>query len=242
MKPTVTGSSAISTAATGRWRVHAGLGGFAALGLVLLLSETHFPLHSGAQGIAVGAAFLTLALESAPALLIAFAMAGLAQVFMPTATLAWMTTGRSASESVRGMVFGLPLPICSCGVIPLYQSLVQQQVPATAAIAFLVATPELGIHANNVAYFHNAAYQNITMPAEPITAADEHTLRALLHRDPVSGERAERIQWVIETFAKSLACVAAHEIGHSLGLEHTSPVVISPTKTPIKYKDVIVGK
>jgi uncharacterized membrane protein YraQ (UPF0718 family) len=45
------------------------------------------------------------------------------------------------------MAVGLPLPICSCGVVPLYQQLVQQGASTTAAVAFLVATPELGIDA-----------------------------------------------------------------------------------------------
>jgi hypothetical protein len=45
------------------------------------------------------------------------------------------------------VAFGLPLPICSCGVIPLYRTLVVQGAPATAAMAFLVATPELGLDA-----------------------------------------------------------------------------------------------
>jgi hypothetical protein len=45
------------------------------------------------------------------------------------------------------MAFGLPLPICSCGVVPVYQSLIHRGVPVSAGIAFLVATPELGMDA-----------------------------------------------------------------------------------------------
>jgi uncharacterized membrane protein YraQ (UPF0718 family) len=48
---------------------------------------------------------------------------------------------------MAGMAVGLPLPICSCGVVPLYQQLVQKGASTTAAVAFLVATPELGIDA-----------------------------------------------------------------------------------------------
>jgi uncharacterized membrane protein YraQ (UPF0718 family) len=48
-------------------------------------------------------------------------------------------------QAARGVAFGAPLPLCSCGVVPLYQALVRQGVPATAAMAFLVATPELGV-------------------------------------------------------------------------------------------------
>jgi hypothetical protein len=128
-----------------RERLTAGVG--ALLGLVAVASlgaEHHVPVH-GHEGMGFGDVFTGLALESAPALLIAFALAGLVQVVLPRAPIRWMKTGRPGSEAVRGVTFGLPLPICSCGVIPLYQTLVNQGVPATAAMAFLVATPELGI-------------------------------------------------------------------------------------------------
>ena len=45
------------------------------------------------------------------------------------------------------MAFGLPIPICSCGVVPIYRSLVGQGVPASAALSFMIATPELSIDA-----------------------------------------------------------------------------------------------
>jgi uncharacterized membrane protein YraQ (UPF0718 family) len=48
---------------------------------------------------------------------------------------------------LRGTAAGLPIPICSCGVIPLYRSLVVSGVPTPAAMSFLVATPELGFAA-----------------------------------------------------------------------------------------------
>jgi len=137
----------ISPLATGRGRFYAGAGAVIGLGMVIALSEIHLPLHSAPHGLDVADTFLVLALESAPALLLAFAMAGMVQVLLPRATMGWMRTGNSATESVRGMMFGLPLPICSCGVIPIYQSLIQQAVPASAAMAFLVATPELGLDA-----------------------------------------------------------------------------------------------
>ncbi len=79
--------------------------------------------------------------------MIAFILAGLVQVFLPKATVGWMKRGGATTRSWKGMLFGLPLPICSCGVIPVYRSLVTQGVPLSAALAFLVATPELGLDA-----------------------------------------------------------------------------------------------
>ena len=58
-----------------------------------------------------------------------------------------MERGGGASQAARGMAIGLPFPICSCGVVPLYRSLIQRGAPPAAAMAFLVATPELGLDA-----------------------------------------------------------------------------------------------
>jgi uncharacterized membrane protein YraQ (UPF0718 family) len=91
--------------------------------------------------------FQGLALESAPALLIAYAMAGLAHAFIAPGTLSWLNRGSVVRQGLSGMALGLPLPICSCGVVPLYESLVKQKVSTAAAVAFLIATPELGIDA-----------------------------------------------------------------------------------------------
>jgi uncharacterized protein len=99
---------------------------------------------SGADG-SYGAALLQLVLLSAPALLLGYLIAGALSVFVPKASLRWMGRGSSLSQSVRGVAFGLPLPICSCGVVPVYRGLVKERVPATAAMAFLIATPELGL-------------------------------------------------------------------------------------------------
>jgi len=92
-------------------------------------------------------AFETLALESAPALLIAFTFAGLLQVLIGAASTRWLSRGGPATQAAKGMAFGLPMPICSCGVLPVYRSLVVKGVPAAAAMSFLVATPELGLDA-----------------------------------------------------------------------------------------------
>ena len=89
----------------------------------------------------------SLALDSAPAVLLAYVAAGLVHAFVPVGSLSWMSRGSRLRQGVAGMAVGLPLPVCSCGVVPLYQQLVQQGASTTAAVAFLVATPELGIDA-----------------------------------------------------------------------------------------------
>lgn len=133
---------------SGKTRFYSGIGALVAIVTLFLFHDS--PSHGGVvshNAEKTGPIFLSLILEAAPALIIAYLCAGLIQVFLPKASVAWMKRGSALTQSSKGMIFGLPLPICSCGVLPLYRSLILQGVPATAAMAFLVATPELGIDA-----------------------------------------------------------------------------------------------
>jgi uncharacterized membrane protein YraQ (UPF0718 family) len=91
--------------------------------------------------------FVSLALAGAPALLLGYLAAGVAAALAPESSGAWLQGREPLGQSLRGVVFGLPLPVCSCGVLPLYESLVRRGIPATAALALLVATPGLGADA-----------------------------------------------------------------------------------------------
>ncbi len=124
-----------------RGRFASGVGGLAGLAVVAALLGHDPHGEMAAQG------FLHFLLESAPALLLAYLFAGVVQAMLPAASAAWMRRGGAFSQAVRGVLFGLPLPICSCGVVPVYRSLMMQGVPAAAGLAFLVATPELGLDA-----------------------------------------------------------------------------------------------
>lgn len=120
----------------------------AILALTLLLAVFVIGADDGAGGTAAFVSRLyVLTAESAPALLLAYVFAGLLSAFLPQRSVRWMEKGGGISQSVRGMAIGLPFPICSCGVVPLYRSLIQRGAPPAAAMAFLVATPELGLDA-----------------------------------------------------------------------------------------------
>ena len=96
--------------------------------------------------------FLRLALVSAPALVIGYFVAGLVGTALPPASIRWASRGGPWNQAVRGTALGLPIPICSCGVVPLYAGLHKAGLPASAGLAFLVATPELGIESFLLSY------------------------------------------------------------------------------------------
>jgi len=129
------------------WQWASGIGAVLGMGFIYFigLSDVERPLHT--HVIQPATVFLSLALESAPALVFAYIASGLIQGFFPEASVMWMRRGTSFTKAVKGMAFGLPLPICSCGVVPIYRTLMKQGVPLSAGLAFFVATPELGLDA-----------------------------------------------------------------------------------------------
>lgn len=123
-------------------RTPAAVGGLIGLGLFLMLPGGDNPVLRSAL-----ATTLTLLYESAPAILLGFLGAGLLSLVSTDWLLRRMSARNSLFGALKGIVLGLPLPICSCGVVPLYRGLARRGVPPAAAIAFLVATPELGMDA-----------------------------------------------------------------------------------------------
>ena len=128
------------------WEFIGALGGAALVaGLLMAHGDAHAELTAALRDYFVN--LWALFAKTSPALLAGYILAGVVVVGLPTASIQWLRRGSTSRQAMGGMVFGLPLPICSCGVVPLYKSLIQRGVPVPAAIAFLVATPELGIDA-----------------------------------------------------------------------------------------------
>lgn len=86
-----------------------------------------------------------LFVETAPAFLAGLIATGLLHAFLPRRLAGWLRGGGSVSQALRGVAFGLPLPICSCGVVPVARKLFVLGIPAAAVVAFAVATPALGV-------------------------------------------------------------------------------------------------
>jgi uncharacterized membrane protein YraQ (UPF0718 family) len=122
-------------------------GALVGLALLIVVTRTH-PIVSRETGeLAAGDTFRTLALEAAPALLLAIALSGLVHALMPHSFRAWLSRGGALSQAARGIVAAPFLPSCSCGAVPLYRSLVAKGTPVASAVALLVAAPDLGFSA-----------------------------------------------------------------------------------------------
>ena len=83
--------------------------------------------------------------EMSPYLLAGFIFAGILHVFISVQRIA-RHLGRSSFSSVfKATLFGIPLPLCSCGVIPAVASLRKSGASRGATLAFLISTPTSGV-------------------------------------------------------------------------------------------------
>lgn len=122
-----------------------GAGALMALALLAILPHSHVGEAEAFHDHGLGDRLLGLALKSAPPILLGLVAAGLIQSVVSLKSLAMFRGGNRLSSALRGIFLGIPLPICSCGVAPVYRTLVRRGVPAAAAIGFLIATPEIGV-------------------------------------------------------------------------------------------------
>jgi len=95
--------------------------------------------------------FLALSAEASPWLLLGLIIAGLMKSWVPTKILS-KHLGSGSSAIFKAAFIGAPLPLCSCGVIPVATELRRSGASAPATSSFLVATPETGVDSVSVSY------------------------------------------------------------------------------------------
>ncbi|MBX3728147.1 MAG: SO_0444 family Cu/Zn efflux transporter [Candidatus Sumerlaeia bacterium] len=83
--------------------------------------------------------------EAAPYILFGTAMAGVLRALLPADQVPGWLAGRGFGPAFRASLIGLPLPLCSCSVLPVAMELRQRGASRGATGAFLVSTPQTGV-------------------------------------------------------------------------------------------------
>ncbi len=97
-------------------------------------------------------ALLDVAAESAPYLFLGIAAAALLRAFVPEKRV-YELLGRDSFRSVfLASAIGVPLPLCSCSVIPAATALRQSGASRGATTSFLISTPETGVDSIGITY------------------------------------------------------------------------------------------
>lgn len=89
--------------------------------------------------------FVGILSEMSPYLLLGFFFAGLLYAFIPRQRIEKYFNGNSFRSSVLASVFGIPLPLCSCGVIPTGTAFYKNGASKGGTISFLISTPQTGV-------------------------------------------------------------------------------------------------
>jgi len=91
-------------------------------------------------------------LDTAFWLLVGLLAAGLIRAFISQATMKRWVGGRGLASIMRAALFGAPLPLCSCGVLPAAIGLRRSGASKEATVSFLISTPETSIDSVAVTY------------------------------------------------------------------------------------------
>lgn len=97
-------------------------------------------------------ASLDIWVESAPYILFGLAMAGLLKAFLPDDLVIRHLGKGNAASVIKAALLGVPLPLCSCGVIPAAAGLRKSGASRGATVSFLISTPETGVDSIAITY------------------------------------------------------------------------------------------
>jgi len=108
-----------------------------------------------------------LMLASAPFILFGLLIGGLLKTFLHPGFVARHLGKGKVGPVLKTALWGVPLPLCSCGVLPAAQSLKRQGANRGALTSFLIATPESGVDSIAASY---ALLDPLLTIARPVAA------------------------------------------------------------------------
>ena len=108
-----------------------------------------------------------LLLEASVYILFGLLVGGLLKVFLSPHAVARHLGQNRFSSVFKAALLGIPIPLCSCGVLPAALSLKKQGANNGATTAFLISTPESGVDSIAITY---ALLDPIMTVARPIVA------------------------------------------------------------------------
>ena len=90
--------------------------------------------------------------EMAPYLMLGFIFAGILHLLFPKKKVRRYLGKNNFSSILNAAILGIPLPLCSCGVIPTGISFYKHGASRSSTISFLISTPQTGVDSIFVTY------------------------------------------------------------------------------------------
>ncbi|MBT3802254.1 MAG: hypothetical protein HOG05_13975, partial [Bacteroidetes bacterium] len=93
-----------------------------------------------------------LSKDMAPYLLFGFLFAGALHIYFKPERVRKYLGAKNFKSVIYASLLGVPLPLCSCGVIPTGISFHKNGSSKGAAVSFLISTPQTGVDSILVTY------------------------------------------------------------------------------------------
>lgn len=93
-----------------------------------------------------------LGLDAAPLLALGLFLAAVMRAWLPTHFLEKQLGQAGPGAIIKAALFGAPMPLCSCGVLPVALGLRRAGASKGSTVSFLVATPETGVDSIALSY------------------------------------------------------------------------------------------
>ena len=155
-------------------------------------------------------------LDTAFWLLIGLLAAGVIKSFISEATMKRWVGGHGMASILRAALFGAPLPLCSCGVLPAAIGMRRAGASKEATVSFLISTPETSVDSVAVTYALMGPVMAIFRPVAALVNAIGTGLLTTL----VSDEK--NINSRSSTGAVESSCCASRQGEHQVKQETAS--------------------
>lgn len=90
-------------------------------------------------------AYVDMFVDMAMYIMIGLLVAGILNVYVKRARIYALLGKKSFGSVIKASVIGVPLPLCSCGVVPTAIELKKGGASNGAVVSFLISTPQTGI-------------------------------------------------------------------------------------------------
>lgn len=150
--------------------------------------------------------FYYLFSEMAPYLLLGFLFAGLLKAYFPQEGIGRYLGKPGFKSSLNAAILGVPMPLCSCGVIPTGVSFYRNGATKGATTSFLISTPQTGVDSIM------ATYSLLGLPfalIRPIVALVTGLLGGSLSHAFEKNQQSENLSKKNETSGSSVAHLSA---------------------------------
>lgn len=114
---------------------------------------------------------LTVYNESAIYILFGFFIAGILHLSISPEKIVKYLGQNDKRSVILSALFGMPLPLCSCSVLPVAVSMKRQGASRGATVAFLISTPETGVDSISLTYALMDPLMTVSRPVAAVLTA-----------------------------------------------------------------------